>query len=89
MYTGKILNAIDAQKIGFVNEIIDDGIDGRNRLINKIQKEIAIYKMVIQFPNLKIYIFHLINIPSNFNFTNFTANSTYKINDNGWSIYQR
>jgi len=48
LYTGKTLNAIDAQKIGFVNEIIDDGINSRDQLINKINKEIAMYKMVIK-----------------------------------------
>lgn len=47
MYTGKTLNAVDAQKIGLVNEIIDDGIDGRDKLINKIIKEVM-YKMVIK-----------------------------------------
>jgi len=40
------LNAIDAQKIGLVNEIINDGISGRNQLIKKITTEIALYKLV-------------------------------------------
>jgi len=45
------LNAIDAQKIGLVNEIINDGIDGRNQLIKKITTEIALYKLVKIFSN--------------------------------------
>lgn len=44
------MNAIDAQKIGLVNEIISDGVSGRNQLIKKIKTEIAIYKMVKKNP---------------------------------------
>lgn len=46
LYSGKILNAIDAQKIGLVNEIIDDGDSGKNQLIKKLRTEIAKYKLV-------------------------------------------
>lgn len=46
------MNAIDAQKIGLVNEIINDGISGRNQLIKKITSEIALYKLVKIFSNL-------------------------------------
>lgn len=46
MYSGKTLNAIDAQKIGLVNEIIDEGANGKNQLIKKIKTEIAMYKLV-------------------------------------------
>jgi len=49
LYSGKTLNAIDAQKIGLVNEIVNDGFDGRNQLIKKITTEIALYKLVILF----------------------------------------
>jgi len=49
LYSGKTLNAIDAQKIGLVNEIINDGISGRNQLIKKITTEIALYKLVKLF----------------------------------------
>jgi len=55
------LNAIDAQKIGLVNEIIKGGIDGRNQLIKKITTEIALYKMVklFSYPFFKNYICQL------------------------------
>lgn len=46
------MNAVDAQKIGLVNEIINDGISGRNQLIKKITSEIALYKLVKIFSNL-------------------------------------
>lgn len=46
LYSGKMLNAVDAQKIGLVNEIIDDGVVGRNYLINKIRTELAVYTLV-------------------------------------------
>jgi len=49
LYSGKTLNAIDAQKIGLVNEIINDGLNGRNQLIQKIMTEIALYKLVKYF----------------------------------------
>jgi len=49
LYSGKKLNAIDAQKIGLVNEIINDGISGRNQLIKKITTELAFYKLVKYF----------------------------------------
>jgi len=49
LYSGKTLNAIDAQKIGLVNEIIDDGVNGRNQLIKKIKTEIAMYKMPLVY----------------------------------------
>ncbi|XP_025198220.1 enoyl-CoA delta isomerase 2, mitochondrial-like [Melanaphis sacchari] len=45
LYSGKTLNAIDAQKIGLVNEIINDGVNGKNQLIKKIMTEIALYKL--------------------------------------------
>jgi len=50
LYSGKTLNAIDAQKIGLVNEIISDGVSGRNQLIKTMKTEIAIYKMVKKNP---------------------------------------
>ncbi|CAH1726158.1 enoyl-CoA delta isomerase 2-like isoform X2 [Aphis gossypii] len=49
LYSGKTLNAIDAQKIGLVNEIINDGVSGRNQLIKKITTELAFYKLPIVY----------------------------------------
>lgn len=46
LYSGRIMNAVDAQKIGLVNEIINDGVVGRNNLINKIRTEMAVYTSV-------------------------------------------
>lgn len=43
------MNATDAQKIGLVNEIINDGVNGRNQLIKKITTELAFYKLVKYF----------------------------------------
>jgi len=43
------LNAIDAQKIGLVTEIINDGVSGRNQLIKKITTELAFFKLVKYF----------------------------------------
>ncbi|VVC24744.1 Crotonase superfamily,ClpP/crotonase-like domain,Crontonase, C-terminal [Cinara cedri] len=49
LYSGKMFNAIDAQKIGLVNEIIDEGMNGRDQLIKKIKTEIAVYKLPIVY----------------------------------------
>lgn len=40
------MNAYDAIKAGLVNEIISDGLVGKNQLIEKLKTQIAIYKLV-------------------------------------------
>lgn len=79
MYSGKTLNAFDAQKIGLVNEIIDDGDSGRNQLIKKLRIEIAKYKLVSKF-----HLFLNYDIQSKFYFNQILyiiAYSVYQIYD--------
>lgn len=53
MYSSKTLNAIDAQKVGLINEIIDEGVNALDQLIKKIKTDIAIYKLVFGFISYK------------------------------------
>lgn len=73
------MNAFDAQRIGLVNEIIDDGDNGRNQLIKKLKIEIAKYKLVNKFQLFLNY-----DIQSKFNFNqilHIIAYSVYQIYD--------
>jgi peroxisomal 3,2-trans-enoyl-CoA isomerase len=47
LYSGETMNAYDALKIGFINEIIDNSINGRNKLINKIKNFMLVSELPI------------------------------------------
>lgn len=55
MYSSKTLNAIDAQKFGLVNEIIEEGVNGLDQLIKKLKSDIVIYKLVFTFILYKLF----------------------------------
>jgi len=40
------MNAYDALQIGFINEIIDNSVNGRNKLINKIKNFMLVSELV-------------------------------------------
>lgn len=63
LFSGRTFNATDAEKIGLVNEIIDDGEIAKDQLIKKIKTEMAVYKMVKK----KIFLI-VVFILSNFNY---------------------